>query len=210
LKQGRFITLEGGEGAGKSTQAQRLAAHLRSRGHDVVLTREPGGTPQGEALRDLLVKGDTDQWSAASEAMLMSAAREVHVRTVIAPALQSGRWVVCDRFMDSTRAYQGYAGGASLELVAALEGAAVGRWMPDLTLVFDLAPELGLARTKARGKNDEDRFERKGVAFHARLREAFAAIAAAEPQRCKMIDASADREVAFVQILTALDGLADV
>lgn len=205
LKRGFFITLEGGEGSGKSTQAKRIAAQLREQGHDVLLTREPGGTPQGEALRGLLVSGDTATWSAASEAMLMSAAREVHVRTVIAPALEQGTVVISDRFMDSTRVYQGHAGGVAPDVIAALEQAAVGDCTPDLTLIFDLSAEDGLARAGARGTANEDRFERKGRAFHEKLREGFLAIAKAEPGRCKVIDASRDSDAVFIQAIAAVE-----
>ncbi len=201
MKPGAFITFEGGEGTGKSTQAARLAEHLRAMGQNTLLTREPGGTPQGESLRRVLVSGDPAQWSAASEAMLMAAAREVHVRTVIAPALQASTTVICDRFMDSTRVYQGHAGGAAPELIAVLERAAVGDCLPDLTLVFDLAPEAGLARARLRPDTGEDRFEQKGFAFHTRLREGFRNLVAAEPGRCKLIDASQTPDQVFRQIL---------
>ena len=174
---GVFITFEGGEGTGKSTQTRKLAAWLAQQGREVVLTREPGGTPQGEALRALLVKGDTATWSAEAEAMLNAAARDAHVRTVIAPALAAGKIVISDRFMDSTRAYQGYAGGCDMALVDALEQAAVGTCRPQLTLVFDLAPEIGLTRAKSRGGSVEDRYERKGLAFHTALRQGFLSIA---------------------------------
>ncbi|NMD08687.1 MAG: dTMP kinase [Phyllobacteriaceae bacterium] len=205
MKRGFFITLEGGEGSGKSTQAKRLAAHLAASGIEVVLTREPGGTPQGEALRALLVSGDTTNWSAASEAMLMSAAREVHVRTIIEPALARGAIVISDRFMDSTRVYQGYAGGVSADVIAALESAAVGECMPDLTLIFDLPAEQGLARAGSRGTANEDRFERKGRSFHEKLRQGFLAIAAAEPRRCTVIDASAAPDAVFSEALLAVE-----
>jgi dTMP kinase len=205
LKRGFFITLEGGEGSGKSTQAKRLAAHLAASGIEVVLTREPGGTPQGEALRALLVSGDTTNWSPASEAMLMSAAREVHVRTIIEPALARGAIVISDRFMDSTRVYQGYAGGVSPDVIAVLESAAVGECMPDLTLIFDLPAEQGLARAGSRGTANEDRFERKGRSFHEKLRQGFLAIAAAEPRRCTVIDASAAPDAVFSEALLAVE-----
>lgn len=205
LKRGFFITLEGGEGSGKSTLAKRLAAYLREQGRDVLLTREPGGTPQGEALRSLLVSGDTASWSAASEAMLMSAAREVHVRAVIAPALARGGVVISDRFMDSTRVYQGHAGGVARDVIAALEKVAVGDCLPDLTLVFDISAEDGLARTRTRGTANEDRFERKGHAYHEKLREGFLAIAKAEPERCKVIDASRDPDSVFAQVIAAVE-----
>lgn len=183
-----FITFEGGEGAGKSTQIRLLAARLEALGRKVCLTREPGGAPEAEALRELLIHGGTDRWSAEAEALLNYAARDAHLRQTIRPALSRGEVVLCDRFMDSTRAYQAYAGGADAGLVDALESAVVGSTRPDLTLVFDLDPALGLARAKVRG--GADRFERKGLAFHERLRAGFRAIAAAEPKRCVLLDAS--------------------
>ncbi len=187
---GLFITLEGGEGTGKSTQAKRLAAKLEELGEDLVLTREPGGTPQAEELRDLLVTGDVGRWSASAEALLNYAARDSHIRTLIAPALDAGKTVICDRFIDSTRAYQMYAGDAPKALIDALEASIVGMRMPSLTLVFDLDPEVGLARAAARGTDRADRFERKGLAFHQNLRESFLAIARAEPNRCRVINAA--------------------
>ncbi len=206
MTQGLFITLEGGEGSGKSTQGKRLADALREQGRDVVLTREPGGTPQGEALRSLLVRGDTSAWSPSSEAMLMSAAREVHVRTVIAPALKRGAIVISDRFMDSTRVYQGYAGDVPADVIASLEKMAVGDCKPDLTLIFDIPAEDGLARAKSRGSDAEDRFERKGREFHERLRDGFHAIAAAEPRRCVLIDAAQDVEAVYAEVWRTVEG----
>jgi len=190
MARGLFITLEGGEGAGKSTQAQRLAAHLRRLGRPAVATREPGGSPGAEAIRALLVKGETDRWSATAETLLMYAARIDHVERVIAPALARGDVVICDRFTDSTRAYQGAGGGANPALIEALEREVRALCWPDLTLVFDLDPAEGLARASGRA-GAETRFEAKGVAFHERLRAAFLAIAEAEPDRCRLIDAAA-------------------
>lgn len=186
---GSFITFEGGEGAGKSTQIARLAAYIRSEAREVVTSREPGGTPQGEAVRGLLVDGKTDQWSATSEALLNYAARDAHLRSVIRPALARGATVVCDRFMDSTRAYQGLAGDCDIGLIDMLERSIVGTTRPDLTLVFDLDPEVGLARARARGEGIEDRYERMGLAFHQRLREAFRSIALSDQKRCRLVDA---------------------
>lgn len=153
-------------------------------------SREPGGTPQGEALRALLVNGVTDQWSGEAEALLNYAARDAHLRQLIRPALECGTTVLCDRFMDSTRAYQGYAAGVDLTLIDALENAIVGTTRPDLTLILDIDPETGLNRASTRGAGVEDRFERKGLTFHRALRAAFQQIAAAEPKRCRLIDAS--------------------
>ncbi|MDP4822536.1 MAG: dTMP kinase [Aestuariivirgaceae bacterium] len=193
-----FITFEGGEGAGKSTQIRLLAARLEALGRSVCLTREPGGAPEAETLRELLIHGGTDRWSAEAEALLNYAARDAHLRQTIRPALARGDVVLCDRFMDSTRAYQGHAGGADFALVDALESAIVGATRPDLTLVFDLDPGLGLARAKERG--GADRFERKGLAFHERLREGFRAIAAADPKRCVLLDASRSVETIATEV----------
>jgi dTMP kinase len=186
---GRFITFEGGEGAGKTTQIRLLKDRLEPRWGPVVLTREPGGSPGAEALRDLLVRGEVDRWSPLSETLILYAAREDHLERTIRPALAAGRWVLCDRFADSTRAYQGAGGGAPAALIAGLETAVVGSTRPDLTLMLDLPVEEGLARAGRRG-GVEERFERKGRAFHERLRQGFLAIATAEPDRCVVIDAA--------------------
>lgn len=201
---GKFITFEGGEGSGKSTQIKRVAAHLQAHGHRVMLTREPGGTPQGEALRSLLVTGDTGTWSSTAEALLNNAARDAHMRQVIRPALARGDVVLCDRFMDSTRVYQGHAGDCPAPLIAALEEAVVGRDVPLLTLVFDLDPAVGLARARDRNAAGEDRYERKGAVYHHRLRDGFLAIARAEPVRCVLIDASATEDEVFSAVFAAV------
>jgi dTMP kinase len=198
---GFFITLEGGEGTGKSTQAKRLSDYLRKAGHDVVQTREPGGTPEAEVLRDLLVHGQPGRWSVEAEALLNYAARDHHLNHLIRPALSRGSWVVCDRFMDSTRAYQCYAGGCPDELVDALEKAIVKDTRPNLTLIFDLEPSAGLARANGRTSGGGDRYERKGLPFHEKLREGFAMIAAREPSRCKVIDAAQDADSVFATVL---------
>jgi dTMP kinase len=190
VARGRFITLEGGEGAGKSTLARGLAEALEGCGAEVVVTREPGGTPNAEALRTLLVEGEPGRWSPLAETLLLYAAREDHVRTLIEPALAQGAWVICDRFHDSTRAYQGAAGGLSAERIAAIHQASLGDFTPDLTLVVDLDPAQGLARTRTRGE-DPTRFERQPAAFHGALRQAFLEIARSEPERCTVIDGSA-------------------
>jgi dTMP kinase len=188
---GLFITLEGGEGSGKSTQIRRLAERLREAGSDVVVTREPGGTPEAEAVRALLVSGDVKRWTANSEALLNYAAREQHLEQVVRPALAAGKIVLCDRFMDSTRAYQGYAGGCDMAFIDALENAIVGPTSPNLTLIFDLDPESGLERARARGDAvSEDRYERKGLAFHRKLRDGFLDILRRDPMRCRLVDAS--------------------
>ena len=188
MPRGRFITLEGGEGTGKSTQARRLAERLRACGRQVVTTREPGGSEGAETLRTLLLEGGADRWSALSETLLMYAARRDHLEKTIRPALERGAWVICDRFMDSTRAYQGAGGGAPEALIASLERLVVGEDRPELTLVLDLPIEVGLQRAAAR--NAYDRIEARGEAFHRRLRAAFLQIATAEPQRCFVIDAA--------------------
>ena len=193
MTRGRFISFEGGEGAGKSTQVKRLGARLQAGGHEVVLTREPGGSPGAESIRDIVLRGDADRWSPVTETLLMYAARRDHIERVIRPALARGAYVVCDRFADSTRAYQGAAGGTDPGLIQALETYVLEDVRPDLTLVFDLPAEVGLARAHARA-GAEMRFESKGMAFHERLREGFRAIAAAEPDRCVVIDATADMD----------------
>jgi len=189
VTRGRFITFEGGEGAGKSTQVRILADRLRGAGLEVVATREPGGSPGAEAIRGLLVTGDVDRWSPASEALLMYAARRDHIERTIRPALERGAWVVSDRFADSTRAYQGAGGGVPPGLVAALESFVLEDTRPDLTLILDLPVALGLERAGLRG-GGEARFEAKGAAFHQRLRDGFLDIARAEPNRCAVLDAS--------------------
>ncbi len=187
---GQFITFEGGEGSGKSSHARDLAESLRKKGTDVLLTREPGGSPGAEDIRTLLVTGTAGRWSADAETLLIYAAREAHLRETIRPALQRGDIVLCDRFMDSTRAYQGFAGGGDMELIETLERLVVGKTRPQLTLILDVDPELGLKRAKGRANNAEDRFEKKGLDFHRRLRQGFHAIAAQDPQRCRIIDSS--------------------
>jgi len=187
---GTFVTFEGGEGTGKSTQLKLLAATFATRGIPFIQTREPGGTPEAEALRALLVNGEPGRWTAEAEALLNYAARASHLQEVIRPALASGKLVLCDRFSDSTRAYQGYAGGCDMKLLDALETSIVGQTRPALTLILDIDPAMGLARARTRADGSEDRYERKGFEFHQRLRAGFLKIAAAEPKRCKVIDAS--------------------
>jgi len=201
--EGRFITLEGGEGAGKSTQAKRLSAALRQAGIEVIETREPGGSPGAEEIRRLLTTGEPNRWSPMAETLLHFAARADHVRRTIRPALAAGRWVCCDRFADSTMAYQGYGHGVDRGLITMLGGAVFGDLRPDLTLVFDLPVEQGLARA-ARRPGQEDRYEKMDRKFHEALRQGFLAIAANEPQRCVVIDASADEEATWRQISAAL------
>ena len=186
--RGRFITLEGGEGAGKSTQARLLKERLTARGLEVVLTREPGGSPGAEEIRKLLVEGEPDRWTPVTETLLFLAARSDHVARVIGPALAKGAWVISDRFVDSTIVYQGIARGLGAARVAAMQEAAPPGVVPDLTVVLDIAPEQGLARAHARGIS-EARFEKFDQGFHAKLREAFLDIANAEPRRCVLVDA---------------------
>ena len=202
MSRGRFITLEGGEGAGKSTQARRLAMLIGGRGREVVVTREPGGSPGAEAIRALLVDGATDRWDPVTETILHFAARRDHLRLTIRPALERGAWVVSDRFADSTRAYQGIVQGAGLDVVEQLYALAVGDLVPDLTLVLDLPVEEGLRRAASRG--GENRYERMGTDFHLRLRTAFLEIAAAAPERCLVIDAAADEDTVARRIAAAV------
>lgn len=204
MARGRFITLEGGEGGGKSTQGRRLAERLRAAGKTVMLTREPGGSPGAEAIRELLVTGAADRWSPITETLLMYAARRDHLERAIRPALERGDWVVSDRFANSTRAYQGAGGDAPASLIQALERYVVGETRPDLTLVLDLPAELGLARAASR-PHAETRFESKGEAFHQRLREGFLAIARVEADRCAVIDATATEKAVADAIWAAVE-----
>lgn len=188
----RFVTLEGGEGVGKSTQARRLVERLDQSGIAAIATREPGGSPGAETLRDLLLSGKVKDLGAKAEAILFAAARIDHIDRKIAPALAAGTWVVSDRFADSTRAYQGALGGLDAGFLRALERVTLGDLRPDLTLILDLPPEIGLARAAQRRAPGAalDRFEREGPAFHAALRKAYLDIAAAEPERCVVVDAA--------------------
>ncbi|MHA6288581.1 dTMP kinase [Maricaulis sp. CAU 1757] len=201
---GRFITLEGGEGAGKTTLITGLRQALEARGETVVVTREPGGTPGAEELRQLLLTGNTDRWSATSEALLMYAARVDHVERLIRPALAAGQWVLCDRFADSTIAYQGLAGGLPAERIRDLHRFALGDFHADLTLIVDLDPSVGLARTQARGE-DITRFEKHGLDYHVRLRQAFLDIAAAEPERCAILDGAQSQDAVLAAALDTLE-----
>ena len=191
--RGRFITIEGGEGAGKSTQVDLLVAALDRAGIAAQRTREPGGSEGAEAIRRLLLEGADERWDAIAETLLFYAARREHVTRLITPALDRGVWVVCDRFADSTIAYQGYGRGLALAELQALHRFALGDFAPDLTLVLDLPVAEGLTRA-ARRSGNTDRFERLDHAFHERLRQGFQKTAAADPQRCVVIDASGDVE----------------
>jgi len=192
--RGLFITFEGGEGSGKSTHVRILDDRLKVNGHEVEVTREPGGTAGAEELRKLLVTGDPQRWSVEAEALLNFAARDDHLRHMIRPALAEGKTVICDRFVDSTRAYQGYAGGCDLALLDALETSIVGDTLPDLTLILDVDPQEGLRRADERPDAGEDRYERKGLEFHVQLREAFHVIAHRNPERCVIVDTSEPRD----------------
>jgi dTMP kinase len=207
---GLFVTFEGGEGTGKSTHARRLAERLTLLGRTVVLTREPGGSPGGDELRQLLVTGKAERWSANAETLLNYAARDAHLRETIRPALGRGEIVVCDRFMDSTRVYQGFAGGCDMVLIDMLEDRIVGRDRPALTLVLDVEASQGLARAKGRGGPGEDRFERKGLAYHQKLRDGFREIARREPDRCRLIDSTRHADAVAADIWTAVAPLAGI
>ena len=207
---GRFVTFEGGEGAGKSTQLALLAEALRARGVETVTTREPGGSPGAEDIRALLVSGDPGRWDGVTEALLHVAARRDHLVRTIWPALERGAWVLSDRFADSTLAYQGFGHGLDPEVIGTLHRVAVGHFAPDLTLVLDLPVEEGLARAGRRG-GAEDRYERMGLGFHQRLRQGFLGIAAANPLRCAVIDATppaAQVHRVVLETVTARLGLA--
>jgi dTMP kinase len=193
MASGKFITFEGGEGAGKSTQARLLADRLQARGIDVVVTREPGGSPFAEQVRALILDPAIEPHAVLSEALLFYAARADHLDKLIRPALGQGRWVVSDRFSDSTRVYQSVAGGLPLDVFDVLERLVVLPTAPDLTIVLDISPEAGLRRATERrvASIRPDAYEKRDLAFHQRLREGFRAIAAAEPGRCVMVDGAA-------------------
>lgn len=200
---GRFITIEGGEGAGKSTQIGLLANWLRDRRIPVTTTREPGGSPGAEAIRKLLVEGKADRWDGITEALLHFAARRDHLRSTVWPALQNGEWVICDRFADSTRAYQGYGHGLPLATIDRLYELTVGDFKPDLTVILDLPAEQGLKRA-AKRKGGETRYESMDIEFHRRLRQGFLEIARAEPQRCIVVDASGAIEAVHMALMMAM------
>ena len=187
-RSGRLITFEGGEGAGKTTQIERLAGALRDAGIDALVTREPGGTPGAEQIRTLLLEGAPERWLPLTEVLLLLAARHDHVVRRIAPALRAGHWVLCDRFIDSTRVYQGIAGAVGEAVIARLHDVILGDLRPDLTVVLDVPVALGLGRRRAAA--GEHRYEQMASAFHERVRDGFLAVARAEPERCMVIDAS--------------------
>jgi dTMP kinase len=195
----RFVTFEGGEGVGKSTQVKRLLAKLNKSSIQAIRTREPGGTPKAEAVRSFILQGKSEAWGAGAEAVLFAAARLDHMNQLIAPTLASGKWVVSDRFHDSTRAYQGLTGGVNDKLIRALEDLALNGHQPDLTLVLDMDPAEAFGRVNKRGveaalAQTGDRFEKEDIEWHGRLREAFMDIARANPKRCVVVDASQDED----------------
>jgi dTMP kinase len=200
---GRFITLEGGEGTGKSTQIKRLAASLEAKGIEVLATREPGGSPGAEEIRKLMVEGEPGRWDAITETLLAYAARADHVTRTIGPALVAGTWVISDRFSDSTFAYQGVGRGVPRETIRRIDSAVLDDFAPDLTLVLDLDVTLGLQRAMAR-PGSENRFEKFGADFHEKLRQAFADIARRHPERCRLIDAGGSEDQVAEAILTAV------
>lgn len=203
---GLFITFEGGEGAGKSTQIQRLAARLREKGYTLVVTREPGGSPGAEAVRHVLLSGAAESFGPEMEALLFAAARSDHVEQLIRPAVERGDIVLCDRFLDSSRAYQGVTGNLDPSLMAEIERVAINGMIPDLTIILDLDPAEGLRRASARRELGEgaDRFEKETLDIHARRRQAFLDIAAREPQRCVVIDAAMPPETVEDAITAAV------
>ena len=194
LASGFFITFEGGEGAGKSTQIERLARRMRAKKYEVLVSREPGGSPGAEAVRHVLLSGAAEPFGPKMEAILFAAARSDHVEQVIRPAVERGSIVLCDRFIDSSRVYQGVTGGLDADFMKALEAVAINGMMPDMTLIFDIDPAEGLRRATLRRGTEAiaDRFEKERLAIHQARREAFLAIAAAEPQRCIVVNAAAD------------------
>lgn len=204
--RGHFITFEGGEGSGKSTHAAGLAARLKALGLGVVLTREPGGSPGAEIIRHILLSGIAKPLGAETEAILFAAARDDHVRNTIEPALAAGQWVISDRFIDSTRVYQGVLGKVDAKLIRGLERVTVGEARPEITFILDVPATVGLARAKRRrGKGAADRFEAESVEFHETLRQAYLSLAKIEPQRIVTIDGRAPREVVAERIWTAVE-----
>lgn len=202
-QRGKFITLEGGEGAGKTTQGERLISALEAAGIETVLTREPGGTFGAEAIRDLVLSGTKERWSGMTELLLMYAARLDHVEKLIRPALNRGAWVISDRFADSSMAYQGYARELGPESVAAVHNAVMGDFEPDLTILFDIDPILTMKRVETRGE-DLSRFDSETIEFHKTIKSAFLDIAAANKDRFFTLDASASRDAVHQRILYAV------
>lgn len=209
MTRGVFITLEGGEGAGKSTQIRLLADELTAQGRDVVTTREPGGTPEAEKIRDFLVKRDGGNWTPMAECLLLYAARQMHVESLIKPALAAGKIVISDRFADSTRAYQSFGHGLPLDTIEKLNTISLGDFGPDLTFILDLPVDVGLARAGKRltaAQSQEDRFENIGGGFHDRLRQGYLDIAKRDSQRCVVIDATQSIEKISSDLLSHVKG----
>jgi dTMP kinase len=204
MKAGKFIAFEGGEGAGKSTQTRLLAEALRARGLEVVTTREPGGTPGAEAIRTLLLSLEGEGWNPHAEALLFAAARSDHVERLIRPALAAGKWVICDRFVDSSRAYQGGGGGLSDEDILALHRIGSGGLLPDLTLLIEAPAGIAARRLAGRDPDGADRIGERDTAYHAKVAEAFARFAAEEPQRFARIDSSGSLEATHEQVMRTL------
>ena len=192
-ERGRFISFEGGEGSGKSTQLKHLNAALEQCGLTTVVTREPGGTEGAEAIRRLLVEGEPNRWDPETEMLLHVAARRDHMARLIAPALARGEWVLCDRFADSTMAYQGFGHGLDQDMIRSVQVASLPNIRPDLTIILDIPVDIGLARAGAR-RGDEDRYEKMDITFHERIRQGFLSIAETEPERCVLIDATSSME----------------
>ena len=203
-KLGRFITFEGGEGTGKSTQVKRLAAALEARKIAAVVTREPGGSPGAEEIRSLVLKGDPARWNPLTEALLFFAARADHTDRTIKPALAAGKWVICDRYSDSSYAYQGGGRGLNRETVRRIEAIAIEDFKPELTLILDLPVEIGLKRSISRQGNTETRFEEMDVAFHERMRKSFLDIARRNPDRCIVISADQDVDAVADAVLATV------
>jgi dTMP kinase len=203
MPSGKFITFEGGEGAGKSTQIRRLSSALETTGLNVTVTREPGGSPGAETIRAMLLD-PAAEWDPPTEALLHFAARADHYTTRIAPALRDGQWVLCDRFADSTRAYQGYGLGLDMKAIEALHEIALDDFVPDLTIILDIPVETGVTRMQERG-DDPDRYEKMDTAFHERLRQGFLNIAQKEPGRCAVIDANTDIDSVTARIFDCVE-----
>ena len=205
--RGRFVTLEGGEGVGKSTQLKALAAALREHGLDVVETREPGGSPGAEAIRALLLEGEIERWTPEAEALLFAAARSDHLTRTIRPAVERGQWVLCDRFLDSSLAYQGLVGEVGAEAVRRLHEIGSGGFLPDRTLLLRLETADAAARTEVRDIAGADRYGARDSAYHARIAAAFDALAAAEPDRFRTVDAAGEPDQVTARLLRALEDL---
>ena len=204
--RGYFITFEGGEGSGKSTHARLLGERLTALGLEVVITREPGGSPGAEIIRHILLSGLAKPLGPETEAILFAAARDDHLRTTIRPAISAGKWVICDRFIDSTRVYQGAVGHVDPRLIRSLERVTVGGAVPDLTFILDVPATVGLARaTRRRSGGRADRFEAEDVKYHEALRNAYRALAELEPKRCVIIDGRAPRDVVAERIWAVVE-----